>query len=52
MINEIVEEVVDEENRNYYYKFTDKGNFYWKEFVMGITVKKQVPKKEHDDLPF
>lgn len=52
LINEIVEEAVDEENRNYYYKFTDKGNFYWKEFVMGITVKKQVPKKEHDDLPF
>ncbi len=52
LINEIVEEAVDEENRNYYYKFTDKGNFYWKEFVMGITVKKQAFKKEHDDLPF
>lgn len=53
LINEIVEEVIDEENRNHYYKFTNKGNFYWKEFVMGITVKKQDSKKDFDDgLPF
>lgn len=52
LINEIVEEAIDEENRNYYYKFTDKGNFYWKEFVMGITVKKQAPTIDPDDLPF
>lgn len=53
LINEIVEEAIDEDNRNYYYKFTEKGNFYWKEFVMGITVKKQVPTKDpDDDLPF
>jgi len=54
LINEIIEEGIDEENNNYYYKFTSKGNFYWKEYVMGITVTKQIPKEEaeFDELPF
>jgi len=53
LINEIVEEVIDDEERNHFFKFTKRGNFYWREYVMWITVKKEEPKKDFDDiLPF
>ena len=59
LINEIVKKAIDEEERNHYYHFTDKGNFYWKEYVMGITVKKKhidkiedIAEIDTDDLPF
>jgi predicted transcriptional regulator len=45
LMEEIVEEAFDEINGRNYYKFSVKGNFYWKKYVMGITIKKQVPEK-------
>jgi len=56
IFNDIVEKKVDNENQVVYYDFTDKGKFFWKEYVMNIkVVKKQNPKfriDPDDDLPF
>ena len=51
----IVDKINDEENRRTYYEFTDKGHFFWKEYIMNITVTKRgkvPPPPSDDDLPF
>ena len=51
---EIIKEVRDEENNSLYYKFTPKGEFFWKQFIMSIRITDKSKNKEDeiDDLPF
>lgn len=55
LVHDIVKEMRDEENQRTYYTFTDKGTFFWREYVLGIRVertkKPNVP-LDSDDLPF
>lgn len=53
----IVNKVTDEENQRINYELTDKGNFFWREYIMNITIVKKrkappPPPVEPDDLPF
>lgn len=47
----IIREVRDEENQRTYYEFTNKGAYFWRQYIMNIRVTK---KKDDltDDLPF
>ncbi|SNR60554.1 hypothetical protein SAMN06265371_106203 [Lutibacter agarilyticus] len=53
----IVDKITDDENQRIYYELTDKGNFFWREYIMNVTVvkKRKVPPPppvEQEDLPF
>ncbi len=53
LMQEIIEEVVNE--NNFYYRFTNIGNYYWKRYVTNLRVEKKNNIKEEiipDDLPF
>lgn len=54
-LNEIIKEIRDEENSRLYYKFTPKGESFWKQYIMSITFLDKSNEKvedEPDDLPF
>jgi hypothetical protein len=54
-LNEIIKEIRDEENNRLYYKFTPKGESFWKQYIMSITFLDKSNEKvedEPDDLPF
>jgi hypothetical protein len=54
-LNEIIKEIRDEENNRLYYKFTPKGESFWKQYIMSITFLDKSNEKvedEADDLPF
>ena len=44
----IIKEIRDEEAQNTFYGFTEKGNFFWKTFVLNSNVSPV----DDDDLPF
>lgn len=52
LLKSIVEEVQTEEK--FYYKFTNKGLFFWKKYVNSIRVSKNIKPSDDidDDLPF
>ncbi|MDY2587786.1 hypothetical protein [Winogradskyella aquimaris] len=52
LIQGIVEEVREE--NNFYYKFSNKGLFFWKKYVNSIRVSKNIKPSDNvdDDLPF
>lgn len=53
LMQEIIEEV--EEQDDFYYRFTDKGNYYWKKYVTNLRVEKRNSQRDEispDDLPF
>jgi hypothetical protein len=53
LMQEIVEEAIDE--NDFYYRFTNVGNYYWKRYVTNLRVEKRNSVKDEispDDLPF
>ena len=46
--SDIIKEIRDEEAQNTFYGFTEKGNFFWKTFVLNSNVSPV----DDDDLPF
>ncbi|WP_348823852.1 hypothetical protein [Flavobacterium aestuarii] len=46
----IIKEERDAENQRNLYKFTTKGEYFWKQYVTNLRIRK-IPKEE-DDLPF
>jgi hypothetical protein len=52
--SELIKEERDDENQRTIYKFTPKGEYFWKLYVMSLTIRKRTeePKEEPDDLPF
>jgi hypothetical protein len=47
----LIQEVRDEKTQRTYYKFTNKGEYFWKRYIMNIRVTKKMKEKD-DDLPF
>lgn len=50
--SDIIREVKDDENERFYYEFTKKGKFFWKEYIMHIKISVKKPDDFDDDLPF
>lgn len=52
--SELIKEERDDENQRTLYKFTPKGEYFWKQYVMGLTIRKptEEPQEEPEDLPF
>lgn len=49
----IIEEFRDDENQRNLYKFTPKGEYFWRQYIMNLRItKKAVLEDEPDDLPF
>lgn len=46
----IIREERDEENQRTLYKFTSKGEYFWRQYIMNIRITKKA--KVQDDLPF
>ncbi|MCW3161144.1 hypothetical protein [Chryseobacterium oryctis] len=50
-ILDIILETRDDENQRSYFDFTEKGKYFWKRYLLGMSIKKKVY-DEDDDLPF
>ncbi|ARN77076.1 hypothetical protein BST97_03155 [Nonlabens spongiae] len=53
IMQDIIEEVEDE--NDFYYRFTNKGNYFWKKFVTNLRIEKRNSTEDEispDDLPF
>lgn len=48
----IFKEDRDEENQRNFYKFTPKGDYFWRQYIMNIRITKKSKINEVDDLPF
>lgn len=54
-LNGIITEFDDEENRNTVYSFTNRGHFFWKQYVLGLRLThddEKISLNDDDDLPF
>ncbi|MEA2041823.1 MAG: hypothetical protein U9N85_04645 [Bacteroidota bacterium] len=55
IFNELVKKIKDKENQRVYYVLTNKGKYFWKNYVLSkrILTKQDLERKnELDDLPF